>query len=43
MCESAYFDLVVDATDCDVAVRYDITFNFDSMNYSDNIYSNVRY
>ena len=34
---SAYFDLEFDATECDVAVKYDITFNFDSINYSDNI------
>ncbi len=39
---SAYFDLVFDATDCDVAVRYDITFNFDSMSYSDNISMSVE-
>lgn len=34
---SAYFDLVFDATDCDVAVKYDIEFLFDQMDYSDNI------
>ena len=34
---SASFDLVFDATDCDVAVKYDISFNFDSIHYSDNI------
>ncbi len=34
---SAYFDLVVDATECDVAVKYDITFNFDQVEYADNI------
>ena len=34
---SAYFDLVVDATECDVAVKYDITFNFDDVAYSENI------
>ncbi len=34
---SAYFDLIVDATDCDVAVKYDITFNFDEMEYASNI------
>ena len=34
---SAYFDLVVDATDCDVAVKYDIRFNFDQVEYADNI------
>lgn len=39
---SAYFDLVFDATDCDVAVRYDITFNFNSMSYSDNISISVE-
>lgn len=39
---SAYFDLVFDATECDVAVRYDITFNFSSMSYSDNISISVE-
>ena len=34
---SAYFDLVVDATECDVAVKYDITFNFDDVDYANNI------
>lgn len=34
---SAYFDLVFDATECDVAVKYDIAFNFDDIDYSDNI------
>jgi hypothetical protein len=34
---SAYFDLVVDATDCDVAVKYDITFNFEEAGYASNI------
>lgn len=34
---SAYFNLVLDASECDVAVKYDITFDFDSINYSDNI------
>ena len=34
---SAYFDLVFDATDCDVAVKYDITIKFDEMDYADNI------
>ena len=39
---SAYFDLVFDATECDVAVKYDVSFNFDSINYSDNISINVN-
>ena len=34
---SAYFDLVVDATECDVAVKYDITFNFEDAGYANNI------
>ena len=34
---SAYFDLIFDATECDVAVKYDIAFNFESIDYSDNI------
>ena len=34
---SAYFDLVVDATDCDVAVLYDISFDLESTNYDENI------
>ena len=34
---SAYFDLVFDATECDVAVKYDVSFNFDSIDYSENI------
>ena len=34
---SAYFILVFDATGCDVAVRYDITFDLESMLYADNI------
>ena len=34
---SAYFDLVVDASECDVSVKYDITFNFDQVTYADNI------
>jgi hypothetical protein len=34
---SAYVDLVLDATECDVAVRYDITFNLEDTNYEDNI------
>lgn len=33
----AYFDLIVDASGCDVAVKYDITFNFDQVSYADNI------
>lgn len=34
---SAYVDLVLDATECDVAVRYDITFNLEDTDYEDNI------
>lgn len=34
---SAYFDLVFDATLCDVAVKYDITFNFEEAGYASNI------
>lgn len=34
---SAYFDLVFDATSCDVAVKYDIEFLTDQIDYSDNI------
>ncbi len=34
---SAYFDLVFDATDCDVAVRYDIEFKVDEIDYEENI------
>lgn len=34
---SAYFDLVFDATLCDVAVKYDINFRIDEIDYSDNI------
>ena len=34
---SAYVDLVLDATECDVAVRYDITFNLEDTSYADNI------
>ncbi|MBR4178872.1 MAG: hypothetical protein IKR57_05965 [Bacilli bacterium] len=34
---SAYFDLIFDATDCDVAVRYDITFKYEEMDYAENI------
>jgi len=39
---SAYFDLVVDATECDVAVKYDITFNYDEMDYANNIVFSVQ-
>ena len=39
---SAYFDLVFDATLCDVAVKYDITINYNSINYADNISINVQ-
>lgn len=34
---SAYFDLIFDATDCDVAVKYDIEFKVDEIDYADNI------
>ena len=34
---SAYFDLVFDATDCDVAVKYDINFRMDEIDYADNV------
>ena len=34
---SAYFDLVVDATDCDVAVLYSIDLNLDAMDIDANI------
>lgn len=34
---SAYFDLVFDATGCDVAVKYDIDFKMDEIDYADNI------
>jgi len=34
---SAYFDLIFDATDCDVAVKYDISILFDQMDYANNI------
>lgn len=34
---SGYFDLVLDATACDVAVKYDISFDFNEMDYADNI------
>ena len=39
---SAYFDLVFDATECDVAVKYDITINYDLIEYADNISINVE-
>lgn len=34
---SAYFDLVIDATDCDVAVLFDVTFDLASSGYGNNI------
>ena len=34
---SAYFDLVFDATECDVAVKYDIEFLLEDMDYAENI------
>ena len=34
---SAYFDLIVDATECDVSVKYDITFNFEEIDYASNV------
>lgn len=34
---TAYFDLVVDATECDVAVIYDIDLNLDETDYANNI------
>jgi len=34
---TAYFDLVVDATDCDVAVLYDVDLNLDAVDYDANI------
>ena len=39
---SAYFDLVVNATECDVAVKYDITFNFEDIDYTDNVSFSVE-
>ncbi len=39
---SAYFDLVFDATDCDVAVKYDIEFKVDEIDYEDNISVSVQ-
>ena len=39
---SAYFDLVFDATDCDVAVKYDIEFKVDEIEYDDNITIGVQ-
>ena len=39
---SAYFDLVIDATDCDVAVLYSLDLNFDETNYDDNITFSVE-
>ena len=34
---TAYFDLVVDATDCDVAVLYSVDLNLGQTNYANNI------
>ena len=34
---SAYFDLVIDATECDVAVKYTLTLNSTTTGYADNI------
>ncbi len=39
---SAYFDLVFDATLCDVAVKYDITFRVEDIDYEDNIGISVQ-
>jgi hypothetical protein len=34
---SAYFDLIIDATDCDVAVKYTLTLDLSDTEYEDNI------
>jgi hypothetical protein len=34
---SAYFDLVIDASDCDVAVKYTLSFDLSETEYEDNI------
>lgn len=34
---SAYFDLVIDATQCDVAVKYTLSFDLSDTDYEDNI------
>jgi hypothetical protein len=34
--------LIFDATECDVAVKYDITFNFEDTNYEDNVTFSVE-
>ncbi len=39
---SAYFDLVIDASDCDVAVLYNLDLNFDETTYADNISFSVE-
>ena len=39
---SAYFDLVIDATDCDVAVLFDVTFDLASSGYGSNIAFSVN-
>ena len=39
---SAYFDLVFDATDCDVAVKYDVTIDKEDMDYAENISISVE-
>ena len=39
---SAYSDLIFDASECDVAVKYDIEFKFDEVPYLDNINFSVE-
>jgi hypothetical protein len=39
---SAYFDLIIDATDCDVAVVFNVEFDFSSTGYGDNISFSVN-
>lgn len=39
---SAYFDLIFDATLCDVAVKYDVTFRVNEIDYEDNIGISVQ-
>ena len=34
---SAYFDLIIDATECDVAVMYTLSFDLSDTEYADNI------
>ncbi len=38
---TAFFDLVVDATECDVAVLYTVDLNLDETDYDDNISFNL--